>query len=1002
MKNLGLWLAQVVLLLVLAEQKVAGTGQCCEMIQLSMSGSASDHQASRLGRYELQTQSEYHQVGGENRLYKWRDRAWFFGVDTHTSGVQSELTGECPDVVEQWRFWRAKGRKEETWSDFQKNEVTVTCVNEDQLGSELTENMVWAADTSPSNSVLYSKNDGPNVNCSNLNKTSPDYPPHPRMVMLGASGVGKSALGNQLLGCYKNEKDCDYFSVGHSSTSHTNNTSWAVGNYMGKGGCLTVVNTPGASDSEGQTYDQVLEMADIMKHNLTTIDVFVLVFNGMQPRFRASITKLLKLYESIFSEDLWKHSITEISFWKWDEDSVDERAEYGHMNETLKHFQWNQEYKEKLNVTVGQVPTIFLDPIFPIFSKTTKNQRKINRQPEAVEKFKLYSSLLWNLAIKMPPFHCKERCAAPSGYFSGTPWVTQPLVKGRMGTEQISKCQIWKGPVGIGSTKNVMWKYNKTVIFEKKTASDSPTSHTITNPEWSEIIFVRENENEHYSEFQLTIKNLNLKTQGVYTCDNNKESANNQVEMLLIVDGSWSTWGLWGQCSLSCMDEGGKLGIKTRSRSCILPQNGGKECVASEAKEQMDCAGEGTSFTFCPIDAKWTQWSEFGQCSVTCGEGTCTRLRTCTEQRFGGEQCEHLDGVGKEVSPCTTSHGPCPIDCTVSEWSEWGECHPNCGTGITKRNRRVNQTRSLGGKDCEPLEEINACFTKVCPPCESYLNPWTEWTFCSQGEQTKTRKKSINIDRQRSEYSGMDCSKVQDRIETRDCPVDCAWQEWSQWALHGQCSMTCTGGTQSQSRHRSVRRYHSGGGKPCQGLSYEETTVKCNTKIKCNHIYTGSIQPSVKTSWGDWGSAQYCPHGYFVNSVNLQIEGTQGKGDDTALNTIQLRCNDGTSITSSTGPWGSWTGYTSCNSGYMQGVQLRSESEQGKGDDTAVNGLRFACNDGHGWRTAGSGHWGSWGVGPVCPSGSAVYGIKTRVEGTQGKGDDSVLNDAIFYCAKIV
>ena len=66
-------------------------------------------------------------------------------------------------------------------------------------------------------------------------------------------------------------------------------------------------------------------MANVLKTELKSVDVFLLMFNGQNPRFLASITKLLKLYESIFSEDIWKHAITEMTYWKWDTVSVEDR-----------------------------------------------------------------------------------------------------------------------------------------------------------------------------------------------------------------------------------------------------------------------------------------------------------------------------------------------------------------------------------------------------------------------------------------------------------------------------------------------------------------------------------------------------------------------------------------------------------------------------------------------------------------------------------------------------
>ena len=53
-------------------------------------------------------------------------------------------------------------------------------------------------------------------------------------------------------------------------------------------------------------------MANILKDQVRSVDVFLLLFNGGNPRFQASIIQLLKLYESIFSKDMWKNAITEV------------------------------------------------------------------------------------------------------------------------------------------------------------------------------------------------------------------------------------------------------------------------------------------------------------------------------------------------------------------------------------------------------------------------------------------------------------------------------------------------------------------------------------------------------------------------------------------------------------------------------------------------------------------------------------------------------------------
>ena len=76
---------------------------------------------------------------------------------------------------------------------------------------------------------------------------------------------------------------------------------------------IIVLNFPtGTSDTKGRDYQHALDMANILKDEVKSVDVFLLLFNGGNPRFQASIIKLLKLYESIFSKDMWKNAVTEV------------------------------------------------------------------------------------------------------------------------------------------------------------------------------------------------------------------------------------------------------------------------------------------------------------------------------------------------------------------------------------------------------------------------------------------------------------------------------------------------------------------------------------------------------------------------------------------------------------------------------------------------------------------------------------------------------------------
>ena len=57
----------------------------------------------------------------------------------------------------------------------------------------------------------------------------------------------------------------------------------------------------------------------------------------------------------------------------------------------------------------------------------------------------------------------------------------------------------------------------------------------------------------------------------------------------MIVDGEWSEWGLYGDCSKTCLKGNEKPGKMERVRKCNPPQNGGLECKGKD-KEIKSCA----------------------------------------------------------------------------------------------------------------------------------------------------------------------------------------------------------------------------------------------------------------------------------------------------------------------------------------------------------------------------------------------------------------------------
>ncbi|XP_052271326.1 vitelline membrane outer layer protein 1-like isoform X2 [Dreissena polymorpha] len=172
--------------------------------------------------------------------------------------------------------------------------------------------------------------------------------------------------------------------------------------------------------------------------------------------------------------------------------------------------------------------------------------------------------------------------------------------------------------------------------------------------------------------------------------------------------------------------------------------------------------------------------------------------------------------------------------------------------------------------------------------------------------------------------------------------------------------------------------------------------------------------------WGTWTTDEFCPPNQFAVGYDMKIEDYQFTGDDTSLNAIKLVCSDiegnhfgQNSITSGQSQFGAWKGRVTCNqpigtAAFLTAFDLEVEGDQGRLDDTAAGWVKFKCtnmaddsvqdlNKDPGQSFVGA--WGGW--SSFCSRGSAICGLKTRIESNQGSGDDTALNDVIFYCCSV-
>ncbi|KAK7135867.1 hypothetical protein R3I94_014519 [Phoxinus phoxinus] len=248
--------------------------------------------------------------------------------------------------------------------------------------------------------------------------------------------------------------------------------------------------------------------------------------------------------------------------------------------------------------------------------------------------------------------------------------------------------------------------------------------------------------------------------------------------------------------------------------------------------------------------AAWTQWSSWGECSVSCTAGVSQRRRSC----YGDGNCSDPVNLGTvQTKPCEIKDC-CPVEGGWSEWGKWQPCSVTCEKGQKKRQRTCsNPLPQCGGSCIGGEEEITSCDTEIICPTHGGWSSWGGWGPCpvtciAEGHniQKERRKRTCTNPTPSTFPLGRDCEGSD--TDTRPCsglpfcPID---GKWGSWSGSTPCSVTCGVGLQIQRRLcDSPKPTH--GGRQCQGE--EQKHGICTIPVPC----------PIDGMWTEWSKWEEC------------------------------------------------------------------------------------------------------------------------------------------------
>eukprot|EP00930_Biecheleria_cincta_P001405 TRINITY_DN102545_c0_g1_i1.p1 TRINITY_DN102545_c0_g1~~TRINITY_DN102545_c0_g1_i1.p1 ORF type:complete len:1712 (-),score=248.63 TRINITY_DN102545_c0_g1_i1:118-5253(-) len=462
----------------------------------------------------------------------------------------------------------------------------------------------------------------------------------------------------------------------------------------------------------------------------------------------------------------------------------------------------------------------------------------------------------------------------------------------------------------------------------------------------------------------------------------------------------FSTWSDWTLCPKSC-------GGAQQHRSRIIEAHAkgeGLQCSGTMLDTQP--CGEGSCPGAPSSECQYSDWSQWGACSKSCGEGFKERSRNITAPALAGT--EGCKGAARESAACS---GKCSaaVDCQWHDWSAWSPCvkAPSvCGVGYKRRNRSIAVMPALGGALCDPRHIEEVMPVANCggqPECciDGQWDDWQAWGPCTASCGTGSRKR-IRAIKIKETYCGKPA--VGSNVEYGKCSAkpcsadaDCVFGAWS---APTHCSSPCHG---HQILKREIAKNSTGKGNPCEGTlsmarmcnpaeGQAEPAVCANKESLAK-----GVLDCVMEDWSDWsGCSATCEKGYQQRARHVQVSPQRGgKSCPSSLKEIRS-CNKGVTCFPERANciWEAWTDWSGCDA-FSKETRTRGIAQHAAEGGLDCNGdfrsIRGCENSSSGfcptsWYNCS---WSLWSVWSPCSKSCGRGGMSTRKRQLQ-VGKDAV------------